>query len=166
MSLPPNPVPPYGDAPPPVPAQQLSYAAPGVEAVVLTPRAYEMLRQTRPWVSFIGWVLFLLGVLAIAGAVIASVVVATQQQAVMALPFIIYVVVGLLYLFPGIYLRRYAARIRDVMNLRASEHLEAALEAQKSFWRLVGVLFALVIGLYVLIILFVFVGLAAPTFFR
>ena len=166
MSVPSSPVPPYSDGPPAVPAQQLSYAAPGMEAIVLTPRAYEMLRQTRPWVAFIGWVLFIIGVLAIAGSVIAGAVVATQQRGAFALPFIAYFVAGLLYLFPGIYLKRYAARIRDVMNLRASEHLEAALEAQKSFWRLVGILFALVVGLYVLIILFAVVGLAAPRFFR
>lgn len=170
MSLPPSPLTPYpgaaGAAPVAVSAQQLAYVAPGMEAVVVTPRALEMLRQTRPWVSFIGTVMLVVGVLAIAGAVIATVVVATRQGSVMGIPFLLYLVVGLLYLFPGIYLRRYAGRIRDALNLRSSEHLESALEAQKSFWRLVGILVALLIGLYVLLILYAVVGLAAPRFMR
>ena len=54
MSLPPTFMPPDAGDLGAVPPQRLSYAAPGVEGVVLTPRAFEMLRQTRPWVLFIG----------------------------------------------------------------------------------------------------------------
>ena len=174
MSLPPSPATPYPGAavaapaatPAPVPAQQLAYVSPGVEAVVLTPRATEMLRQTRPWVLFIGIVLLVIGALAVVGAAVGAAVVATQQGPTDAIFFVAYLVVGLIYAFPGLYLWRYAARIRGVVNLRSSEHLEAALEAQKSFWRLVGILFALVIGLYFLLILFAVVGLAVPRFMR
>lgn len=167
MSLPPSPVPPHmTTGPAPVPAQQLSYVAPGVEAVVLTPRALELLRQTRPWVQFIGLVLLVVSALVIAVAAVGGVLMVVQQEPAHAIPFVLYLVVALLYLFPGIYLRRYAARLRDALNLRDSGHLEAAMEAQKSFWRLVGVLTAIVVGLYALVIVFAVVGLAIPRIFR
>ena len=167
MSLPPSPVPPHMTAgPAPVPAQQLSYVAPGVEAVVLTPRALELLRQTRPWVQFIGLVLLVVSALVIAGAAVGGVLMVVQREPAHALQFVLYLVVALVYLFPGIYLRRYAVRLRDALNLRDSGHLEAALEAQKSFWRLVGVLTAIVVGIYALAIVFAVIALALPALFR
>lgn len=159
MSIPPTPVPPNFPAAAALPPQQLSYAAPGVEAVVLTPRALEMLRRTRPWVAFIGTVLAVIGVLVTAGSVVTAVVLVVQQQPAQGIAFLLYVIVGLIYLYPGIYLRRYARGIRDLVNLRASEHLEAAMAAQKDFWRLVGVLMAIILGLYAVIIVLAVAGL-------
>lgn len=166
MSLPPTPLPP--DLPPDAaaaPAQQLSYAVPRVEGVVLTPKAYEMLRQTRPWVLFVGIVLIVIGALALVGSAVGVAIGFTRQPEMVGVS-IAYVVVGLLYLFPGIYLRRYAAGIRDLMKLGGSEHLEAALEAQKAFWRLIGILTALILGLYVVILLFAVAGLGIARFLR
>ena len=94
-----------------------------------------------------------IGVLAVLGGIVGGAIVATQQQrAEVVLPFAFYVLAGGFYFVPGFYLRRYAAHLRGLMKLRRSEHLEAAMEAQKTFWRLVGILIAVVLGLYVLLI--------------
>jgi hypothetical protein len=91
------------------------------------------------------------------GVVGASVAIARRAQGAAA--FVLYILVALFYVFPGMYLRRYAAGIRNVMNLRASEHLEAALEAQKAFWRLMGILTAIILGLYVVLIVVAVAGI-------
>src|SRR5215210_5076316 len=111
MSLPPNPPPPpIAPAGATFPQQPLSYAAPAMEAVVLTPRALDMLRQTHPWVAFIGTVMVVIGVLAmVVGVVGGSVAAARRAQGAAA--FVLYILIALFYLFPGMYLRRYAAGI-------------------------------------------------------
>ena len=74
-----------------------------------------------------------------------------------------YLAMSLLYMMPGIYLNRYASRISDLMLLRREDALEQALEAQKSFWKFIGILFLSLVALYVLIIILavVFGGFAA-----
>ena len=54
---------------------------------------------------------------------------------------------------PAIYLKRYASRITDLINLNRADMLEAALEAQKSFWKFVGIVAAITIALYIVGIL-------------
>jgi divalent metal cation (Fe/Co/Zn/Cd) transporter len=84
------------------------------------------------------------------GGVIAIIAIASSRHPEEAVFGLIYIVLGLLYLAPGVYLGRYAARISDTINMRREDSLEKAIEAQKSFWKFVGILFLLMIGLWVL----------------
>ena len=74
----------------------------------------------------------------------------------------VYLSMGLLYIFPGIFLVRYSAKINALLSSPTTAALEAALVAQKSFWKFVGISVLVVLGLYFLIIIGgMFVGIAS-----
>jgi hypothetical protein len=58
----------------------------------------------------------------------------------------IYLLVGAAYVALSVYLWRYARAIKHLGSELAQTHLEHALEHQRKFWRLAGVLATLVIG--------------------
>lgn len=71
---------------------------------------------------------------------------------------VLYLLMGVIYFIASLYLLRYAGAIkRAVTGLNASE-METALEAQASFWKLVGILSIVFI---VLMIVFMVVGLGS-----
>lgn len=117
----------------------------------------ESLRQTRPWVLLFSTVGFI-------GATIVSVVGFFQaafafsqgspQKAGESMgAAIVTLLFGVLYFFPSLYLLRYAGRIRDLARTQRVADLEAALSAQKSFWRFCGIVATLLLALYALILL-------------
>ena len=103
-------------------------------AASVTPRTVDLLSRTRPWVmlmsilTFIGSALMVLG--GFAGMAFSSFAPgAGAMVGIMA----IYVIMGLVYIVPAVYLFRYARRIGDLKLSQHSDDLEAALQAQKSF---------------------------------
>ncbi|HEV3342915.1 MAG TPA: hypothetical protein VG125_21255 [Pirellulales bacterium] len=68
---------------------------------------------------------------------------------------------GALYATSGVLLLRYASRINDFMISRRVEHLDGALEAQRSFWRFLGVVLAVLVICVCGGILFAFLGISA-----
>lgn len=116
--------------------------------------ALEMLRQTRPWVIFLGVLCFigsalmlLVGVgVAIMGLVAAS---ATSSPATAFLGFI-YIPLGLVYIYPGLKLVKYGSAIGRLVETRASFDLEDALTQQKSMWKFSGISAIVMIVLYIL----------------
>lgn len=113
--------------------------------IQLTPRALDMLRGTRPWVRLVG-VLILIATGLMLLAPIALVLVAVlgsgdaRGRGVFIGMAIMNALVALLYLMPGIYLNRYASRIAELEQTGREDLLESALEAQKSFWKFMGIL--------------------------
>ena len=119
------------------------------------------LRKTRPWVRL----------LSILGMLIALFIVAVGVGVGLAGPFlagdkapaafmvgagVFYIILGLLYLIPSLYLFRYAAAISDALKVQPrGPSVERALELQKSFWKFVGIFVLLGIVLY-----FVAIGVA------
>jgi len=138
----------------------LAYEAPGAEAQV-TPRSIDLLRQTRPWVLFMAILTFIAaGFMVIAGVVLFFIGAAASQgrQGPGPVLGVLYLVLAAMYVFPAVYLTRYAARISDLVRMRRAIDLEAALEAQKMFWKSVGIMVIVGIGLYLLfIVVLVFV---------
>ena len=61
------------------------------------------------------------------------------RAAVPAAVAIVYVGLGVVYLFPSSYLNRSASAIRRLKQLHRSVDLEEALEGQKAFWRFSGI---------------------------
>jgi hypothetical protein len=138
----------------------LAYAAPSMAGVTLTPVGLEMLRQTKPWVRLIAILIYVsvgLYVLGGVGMLLAAVAGRTGEMAGMAL---IYVVVAGLYLPPAVFLGRYASSIGALAASLRPDDLTAALAAQKSFWKYVGIAAVVVLVFVVLILLLVFVAAA------
>jgi hypothetical protein len=66
---------------------------------------------------------------------------------------LVYPALGILYLFPSLCLRRYATAIQRFRQTRDVTQLEAAVNAQRAFWKFTGVFVAVPVVIFVLAIL-------------
>jgi hypothetical protein len=106
---------------------------------VFSPTAVTSLLRTRPWVRFMSIVGFVTaGPMALIGLIGVAIGVVTRnvEAAVLA---VIYPPFALLYVFPSLYLFKYANRIRDFGSNGDPLQLELALDAQRAFWKFAGV---------------------------
>ena len=144
--------------------QGLSYESPSHGVVPATPRALDMLRQTKPWVRFLSVLMIIAICFGALGLLIslAAISQVSNSGGVAATYTIVMGLVLMLYIVPTIFLSRYASRIGDLLHRRGPADLEAALEAQKSFWKFVGI-FTLVL-LCVYAVMFLVVGVSFTRF--
>src|SRR6266446_6950289 len=106
----------------------------------LTPAVSRILQQTQPWARFMGIIGFVsVAFMVFSGVAAGAIGVATQNPQA-AILLIVYPLTAVLYIFPSMYLLRYSNRIREFVAQGQQTQLEAALEAQRSFWKFVGVL--------------------------
>ena len=128
-------------------------------------RAADMLRQTKPWVRFISVMLFIVGgFMVLAGLFVMLAGAAAKLPGGFggAIGFI-YIVMAVLYILPAVFLWTYADRISIFLRKRSPGRLASALEAQKSFWKLAGILMLIVLCMYAVIIVFVLLAGVAAT---
>lgn len=130
----------------------------------VTPPMVLALKQTRPWVLFLAILGFIFGGLAIAGGLIMGVVMgfagsmggelSQGMGAAMGIGLgALYLLMGVVYLFPSLYLLRFASGIAAMLKNDPVGGMESALRAQKSFWKFAGIFMIVILCLYVLIIL-------------
>lgn len=140
-------------------APQTPLEPPGVRpgaGGAVSEEAVEHLRKTKPWVrllavlGMIGMALMVLGGLAM--AVMGGGFFRYMGMAARLGMALVYVVLAFLYLPPVLFLNRYASRIADLVEDRSITSLEAALRAQKSFWKYVGVFTVIIMCLYALVL--------------
>jgi hypothetical protein len=127
---------------------------------VVTPTVLSTLRQTQPWVRFLSVVGFVASALMVFGGVGLFIFAASMHQGANPGLFVVslvYIPIGLLYFIPSLFLFRYASRINALWTNGTVRHLEDALQAQKSFWKFVGILVLIVIALYFMGIVLAFV---------
>ncbi len=127
----------------------------------------EALRKTRPWVLVMGILCFIGAAFTILAGIGVGAAMALSGGGAGApgLPpifgigmAVLYLVMGILYVFPGIYLMRYASKISALSSTPSTVALEEALIAQKSFWKFVGISVLVMIGLYVVMIIVAMAG--------
>ena len=135
------------------PGAMLGYRGMDTGGSGLSDRAIDMLRQTKPWVRLMSVICFVFaGLMVLSGLIIAMASAAIGTRSGLGLPAmvgVLYVALGAFYLVPGIMLHRYAGRIGRLMLSNRMNDLEEALGAQKSFWKFVGIMVLVMIGLYV-----------------
>jgi hypothetical protein len=141
----------------------------------ITKGVVDQLARTKPWVRLISVVLFigvgfmlLAGlVMVVGGAAMFSNIPASGNSpggspALPAAMFtgmaIAYIIFGILYLYPGVKLWKYANRIGDLVRSGQSADLESALNEQRAFWKFFGVIIVLMLALYGVIIVVAVVG--------
>ena len=76
-----------------------------------------------------------------------------MPMAGMAFLVVIYVGMAAIYVFLGLYLMRFASAIDRLLQSGQAEAMETALQNQRKFWRLAGILMLIGMGLAVLGIL-------------
>lgn len=147
------------------PTSMLAYQSGGGMTETASPRTIELLRQTRPWVLLFSVLMFIVaGLMFLGGLAMAGIglIGGRGAMSIAAIGGVVYVLGGMLYFFPALYLGRYGSRIGSLAVTRRTDTLESALEAQKSFWKFLGVATLVVIGLYVaLIVVVLIIGVAA-----
>ena len=120
--------------------------------VFLTANGKKFLNQTRPWVRFLSIMVFigaaftLLGGLTVMLVGITGSLIGVGNETFSQLPGggftlgLIYLVMAVLFVPPGIFLTRYASAIKTLESTPSAQALEKALKYQKSFWRYAGIL--------------------------
>lgn len=132
-----------------------------------TPAMLEGLKHTRPWVlfltvlGFIGGGLFcFLGLF----VMIASIAGGSQGELwVVAFTGLFYVAGGGLYLFVAALLYRYQRAIGAAVQSDQTEEVEEALDAQRGFWKTMGiaVIVSFVLGVLAMVGAIIFVAVVA-----
>jgi len=144
-------------APPVAPADVAGFVP---EAIV------EPLRATRPWVIFLAIVGFVFVGLAMFGGV-AVILVGLFAGTSKAEPFpmaalgAFYLVFGAVYALPCVGLIRYGTAIGALIREPRMEHLGVALNHQRWFWKVVGIMTAILLAMYPIAIIGVVVAVAA-----
>ena len=150
----------------PMPSAVLPYVGGGETSGLspgVTPRSVALLGQTRPWVLLMSILMFigagLLGLVGLLAIVFSSL--GTRTGSPVGIFGYLGVTLGLFYLavaafyfVPALYLFRYAANIARLRSSGRADDLENALESQKSFWKFVGIVSAIVLGIYLVIMAF------------
>jgi hypothetical protein len=131
-----------------------------VMSAEVTTRTIEMLSQTRPWVQLIGVLMWIATVILAICSIVMIVLsfMGPNPNPVVGGMGVIYLLVILVYWAFAKSLTSYASRINALKASESVADLEDALEAQKGFWRLAGIITVVFLLLYVVILVFAFSG--------
>lgn len=129
----------------------------GSNIAAASPGSIEALRLTRPWVLFLailgfigaGFMVLAGLVMMMAGAMAGALAGSKEFPAWLGL---LYFVLAPLYVAPSVKLIKYSSAISKLVASGGVSDLEEALNQQKGFWKLVGIMVIAVIALYVLIL--------------
>jgi hypothetical protein len=114
--------------------------------------AIDALRETKPWVGFMAILGFVgAGFLVIAGLVMVAFgsSLGRKESAPLGL---MYLLVSLIYIAPSLFLRRYSHSIGRLLERGDTHDFIDAMRNQKSFWRTVGILSLVFLGVMVLMV--------------
>lgn len=113
---------------------------PPVPSVPAAPSAVSaQLERTQPWVRFLSIMGFIAsGLMVLLGLVIGAASAAMGRSEMLPV-MVMYPIMGALYIFPSLYLLRYADGIKRFMSSNMEDDLATALDAQRSFWKFAGI---------------------------
>lgn len=135
----------------------------------LDSQSLEYLRETAKWAKFIAIVGFvfigLMVVLAFSmGAIISTLPGADTGLISSAFLTVFYLIFAGIYIFPVLYLYRFATKMQTAINSQDQLFLQDSLSNLKAHYKFIGILMLVVIGLYAIGILFALLGGAAAMF--
>jgi hypothetical protein len=112
---------------------------------------------TKTWVLLIGILLFIgAGFMVIAGLGMMAGGAAFGAQGsggMIAVMGLLYIVLALLYIFPGIYLVKYSSAISRLVASGQTTDMESALDYQRKFWKFTGIIACIMLVFFVIGIL-------------
>lgn len=133
------------DNPYDAPTAEIAHAAPAGTGDV-SPRIMQAMEQTRPWVTLLSVLGFLVSGLMV--VIAGGMLVAGGMGSVPGWVGLIYLPFAAMYAVPSVLLFRYRSAITTLTDGGGIPALEDTLERQKSFWKFVGVAALLVAGIY------------------
>jgi len=109
------------------------------------------LRRTQPWVRFLSIMGFIAAGFMVLTGVGAGVVGAASGRVETIGLMIVYPIMAVAYVFPAMFLMRYADRIKTFVASGQEQDLMGALEAQRSFWKFAGIftIVSIVVGIVI-----------------
>jgi hypothetical protein len=131
------------------PVAAIDVPAPGDPSMPVPPSVVLLMAQTRPWVKLLAVLFFVgLGFAATAMVWAASFMARGGSSSPVFSNVLPMMLLMLFYVPPALFLWRYAARIRRLQDGGGLPALEEALASQKSFWKYVGIMAAVMLCLY------------------
>ncbi|HPY42106.1 MAG TPA: DUF5362 family protein [Thiolinea sp.] len=138
----------------------------------MSERVVASLRKTRPWVLFIAILGFIFTALMVVASIpmfLGSSLMGGADTGIPGMPGtafmvgmgVLYLLMAVVYFMASLYLLRYASAIKSAVTGLNTSDMESALEAQASFWKLVGILSIVSI---VLTLVFMVVGIGSLAF--
>ena len=122
----------------------------------ITTAMIEHLRRTQVWVRLLSILGFIVGAITVViglGYCVVTVSSGRENAWLLAVPMLLaLLLVSGLYLFPSMYLFRYATAISRVRNIGDQAPLEVALSTQRAFWRVLAIATLIVFGLYCVVL--------------
>lgn len=116
----------------------------------------QALAGTKPWVKFCSIIGFIgTGLMVLAGLfmILAGFISGSRMGlAPMGLLGFAYILIAAIYFIPSLKLWKYGSHIASLLTTNSISDLVAAMEAQRSFWKIVGILVLIVLILYVVFI--------------
>ena len=135
----------------------------------ITPNMVQALLGTRPWVLLLG----IVGMIGCAFMVLAGLafIGLGNFPGMEEIGLIggaafggVYLLMGFLYFFPSLYLIRYGGAIKRMGGRANPMAMEDALNHQRSFWRFVGIIMAVILIIYGIIFVIAILGVAVAPF--
>ena len=134
-------------------------------------QSLDYLAETARWAKFIAIVGFVfIGLMIIAaflmGTFMSTMADSSPELAVFPSSFftIMYLAMALIYIFPVLYLYRFATKMQIAIKSQDQHFLQSSFASLKSHYKFIGILLLIIIGFYALAILFALIGGAASTF--
>lgn len=122
----------------------------------ITGSMLDAMRGTKPWVLLIGIVLLISAVFMVLGTfgmMVAGSVgmkqVGAESGAIMGIAAM-YAVMSIIYILMGVYLFKYSSAIGRLLLSSSVADMEDALNSQRKFWRIAGIVTAIMLVLMVL----------------
>ena len=133
---------------------------PNENQVYFTGESLTFLREASGWGTFLAIVGFVYAALMIclgffAGSIFANMPNATGTPmggAVSVMLGGIYIGIGVLYIFPSLYLYRFSQEVKNSLTRKSTPAMTIALENLKSLFKFMGIFTAITLGLLVLVI--------------
>jgi hypothetical protein len=130
-----------------IPESPAAPEKPQSSGVSLSETTMRYLRETSPWLRFIGVLGFIGCGLMIFGGIITTVVMSMFSDFTAGFGrfppwffLFIYIPLGVLCFFPSLFIYNFGKKLRDYQLSNSGEDLELAFKNNKSYWKFVGIL--------------------------
>lgn len=137
-----------------------------VDSLRLDTQSLDFLRETAKWAKFIAIAGFVfIGLMVIIAFGMGSFMSSFSQAAATPLPgaffTVMYLIIAGVYVFPVLYLYRFATKMQLALKNQDQQFLQDSLSNLKSHYKFIGIFLLVVIGLYAIGIIFALIGGAA-----